>query len=220
MKATVEGRNRGVTLIEALAVLAVVAVLLAVLVPVLGASRRKAYATDDLSRLRQLGQAASLYQSTADRWPRGVPDLVNAGLVPKELGASTLDRSSVGIANELAASWGKDRRPSTPNDVPYRLSFVGQREARINEEIVDRFILTNPTGGWVVDLMQARKGNLPDYSDAKGRYRRLQYDGAVGWRPFVNLEALDTPRLGLARSSVTLFVEPSEEFKAWFKALG
>lgn len=210
-------RQKGMSLVEILAVVAIVAVLLALLVPALSASRRKAYATDDLSRLRQLGQAAALYHDQADRWPRGVPDLVDAGLAPKEIAVSTLDRSPLGIANEMAADWGRDHRPGSPNDVPYRLSFMGQRELRIPEDFVDQCVVTSGSGGWLVDPTESHRGHQPDYTDATGHYRRLQYDGAVVWKPFVSVETSDSPKMGPARTPMTLFVDPDEEIKKWFK---
>jgi len=208
------------TLAETMAVIAIVAILLAILVPVLGSARRRAYATDDLSRLRQLGQAAALYHDQTERWPRGVPDLDDARLVPKELAVSVLDHSINGITNEMAALWGQDRRPSSPNKVDYRLSFIGQRELRLNEDVVDKWIVSDTSGGWLVDLVESKRGRQPDYSDASGTYKRLQYDGSVVSRPFTSLDCSFKAQVQPCRMPLTMFVDPSDEMKQWIKSLG
>jgi prepilin-type N-terminal cleavage/methylation domain-containing protein len=64
--------ERGFTLIELLVVVAIIALLMAILVPVLGKAKKQAQATTCLSGLKQIGVAAHLYAQDND-WsvPRG-----------------------------------------------------------------------------------------------------------------------------------------------------
>lgn len=65
-------RRRAFTLIELLIVIALVALLAAILFPTYQATRRKAYQSQCVSNLRQIGQAFDMYRSDWDgAWPTG-----------------------------------------------------------------------------------------------------------------------------------------------------
>lgn len=78
------------TIVELLAVLAIVAILAAVLIPVIGNVRKEADLTETVSRLRMIGQATSLYvqdhggklpesdQPSGGRWPFAVAPYIEA----------------------------------------------------------------------------------------------------------------------------------------------
>lgn len=59
-------RNKGFTLIELLVTLGIIAVLIALLFPVLTSARKKGRQTVCLSNLRQIGQALNMYQQDYD----------------------------------------------------------------------------------------------------------------------------------------------------------
>ncbi|MHC4799476.1 MAG: type II secretion system protein, partial [Planctomycetota bacterium] len=61
MTLTPGNRRSGFTLMEVLVVVSIIALLLAILVPSLGAARRQSRATVCLTQLRVLGQGLSMY---------------------------------------------------------------------------------------------------------------------------------------------------------------
>lgn len=94
--------KRAFTLLEALITIFIIALLAAILFPVLVSSKQAAVKTDDLAKLRQLGQAAAMYEDRYGEFPVTTNQVVAAGLVPIELCASSRDTSMNGIANDLA----------------------------------------------------------------------------------------------------------------------
>ena len=61
--------RKGFTLIELLVVISVIAVLMAILMPALGAAREQARKTSCLSNMRQVGMALTVYQVDYDKTP-------------------------------------------------------------------------------------------------------------------------------------------------------
>lgn len=181
--------KRGLTLIEVLVAVAIIAILVALITAGLVQSRRQAYATDELSALRQLGQAAQMYVESYDRWPRGTPPLVSVRLVPEQLVASKLDPTPRGMANELMLQSVQSKQYE-PFLTTYRNTFIGPREFSFADYAnFEREILPKPGGGWLVsmgDLWRVwtdESMNPDEKVTAPARYRRLFLDGSVNYRP-------------------------------------
>ena len=65
-------KRRGFTLVEILVVIGILGLLMAILLPVLGAVRASGRKVVCVSNLRQLGQAMKLYTQDYDAYPRGL----------------------------------------------------------------------------------------------------------------------------------------------------
>ncbi|MFN8139183.1 MAG: prepilin-type N-terminal cleavage/methylation domain-containing protein [Fimbriimonadales bacterium] len=66
-------KRRGFTLIELLVVIAIIAILAAIIFPVLMRAKRSGKQSVCLSNLKQVGDAIAMYMSDGDdRWPRGI----------------------------------------------------------------------------------------------------------------------------------------------------
>ena len=116
----------GFTLVELLAVIAIVAVLAAILLPVLARSRRKGYVADDMAKLHQAYLAVNLYENDHERAsPDSLLDLVPAYVPPAVL-ASRLDSRPPSRQGGWPANVWTGLRPDEEEarlSSPYRISF-------------------------------------------------------------------------------------------------
>ena len=207
--------RKGFTLIEVLIVMAIIAIVAGVLVPALTSSRKKALAVDDLSNLRQMAQAGILYRDQNERFPQSTLDLVNAKMIPTEMCASHLDSNPGGIANDIADYTGYHTRLTAMNlVVPYKNSYAGPREYRLDPEEYAKWVTTDRAGGWLLDFSGAKRGLGRDYLSASGTYHRVLFDGSVVTRGFIDLECQDSAKIGSpCRTDIALFLDPDKAYE-------
>jgi len=132
------GGRYGVTLIEALVAIAVLAVLLGIALPALVGARRVADASVCLSNLRTIGQAFALYtQDHADAWPTYEFERDPDGVIRRELltewwFATPIPQQEIGaqifvLPTDQVAIWAPPLRAyvsDEPEDAPYKAEQV------------------------------------------------------------------------------------------------
>jgi type IV pilus assembly protein PilA len=77
-------KEKGFTLIELMVVILIIAILVAIAVPVFNIARTAAYRRTCQANLRTLDGAVQTYNATEDAWPSGVTALVNGEYVKEE----------------------------------------------------------------------------------------------------------------------------------------
>jgi prepilin-type N-terminal cleavage/methylation domain-containing protein len=205
-------RQKGFSLIETLVVISIISILSGILLPVIVNSKTSARKTDDLTKLRQMGQAAAIYESTYGDYPLSSSQLTASGMIPKELCASMNDQSPSGIANDLAAY--NIKRFGAFLNVPqtnYKSSFVGLAEFGISKKGLDELVQTGPSGGWLIDATLSERSEFPSPSQWKGTYRRLTLDGAVIVKPHRDFTCDKLGTLAPCRMPILMFVDPGPQ---------
>lgn len=194
----------GLSLVELLVVIGIIALLMAIALASMAGGKGAAKSTVGISQMRQLGQAAAIYAEDRGGWPISARFLVDCGAVPKELLDNPNDSTDVGLGNTaLLAGYENGGRP---NPAPYKNSYGGYLEWEISR-IVQSKIEEQP-GGWLVDLSSSKRTGFPEsLLFSEGSYRRLRYDTSVVVRQHFSI-AQDG---GTIRLPAMLFLDHAEQ---------
>ena len=174
-------RHDAFTLLELLSSIAVIGILAAILLPVFQSSRKRALLATDLNHLRQLGQAAAIYETENGRHPYGIAPLINASASSLPIVRSPLDPFSQG---RLIAIRQKDRQfglPDYSNKVIRAApSYIGLAETHSepNPALFQR-ITDLPGGGWLVNLYENKERPALIITRGNRSYQRLRMDTSV-----------------------------------------
>lgn len=183
-------RRSAFTLTEILVVLGIVALLAAILFPVLARSKRKAKLTSEISQLRQIGAAAALYAETQGGTPLSVLDFRSTDLWSSPLWAGEADPCREGFRNRLMTAMGSQGRlvrHYLDDVVPFKVSFFSLGDIYSGSEYL-HIPLERANPGWLVSFDEQDFGNLLDPTVAfGGSFTRLNLDGSVVHRPSQNL---------------------------------
>jgi prepilin-type N-terminal cleavage/methylation domain-containing protein len=206
--------RKGLTLIEVLAVIAIVVILVGITTPVLVSSKQKALESVELSQLRQLGQARSIYAPESEIAVTSVSQLVEAHLVPETICFSPLDRTNRGMANSLVQSLSRDSSIYTDLQLPYPTTYVGFRELNYPADWLTKHVSQGRDGGWLVSMTASNHGPFKNWSGMYfGRYHRLLLDGSVQAKEHAFLIMPDGAK---AQHPIFWFADTDEQWKREF----
>ncbi|MEZ0324742.1 MAG: type II secretion system protein [Fimbriimonas sp.] len=172
------GYRTGFSLIEILVVIVVALLLMAILVPVLVNARTRAFVATDISNMRQLGHAASMYADETGLPPLSPLQLVRAGMCPKEILFSRRDTRQGGRARAISLEIEPTGRKQW-DEIKYPVTFAGPMEFTWDMAVYRRHIENQPGAGWLVNLVDCQTKRETDATSCRGRYQRLMFDGSV-----------------------------------------
>lgn len=206
--------RKGLTLIEILAVIAIVVLIIGITTPVLVSSKQKALQSAELSQLRQIGQARTLYAPESEIAVTSVSQLVEANLVPKSICFSPLDRTDQGMANSLVKSLAQNSSIYTDLQLPYPTTYVGFRELNYPADWLTKHVSAGKDGGWLVSMTASNYGPFNTWNGMYfGRYHRLLLDGSVRTKEHAFLTMPDGAK---AQHPIFWFADTDEQWKREF----
>ena len=161
---TTQQRQSGFSLIELLIVVAIIAIVSAIAVPNLIASRRSANEASALATLRIITSAEATYRSTVGGGSYGdLGDLQNAGLVDEVVGASdTTPKSGYGFTVGPVNGPGFPAYDATAEPTIYTGALAtGTRSFFTNESGVIQYALSATAPTCAPDDTRAVTGGIP-----------------------------------------------------------
>lgn len=180
-------RERGLTLLELLTVIAIVSILLAILLSAFSRSRTQAKATVDIAHLHQLGLAASMYTEDQGGHPYSVAVLGHTDYADGKIYASANDPSPVGMLNEFLAKVKADMDRFAPGDktlwlkeqLPYKASYVGIGDVHMRHYLIEEKLSKLSNAGWAICVIEHKPGQKFPYYRPPYAYLRLHMDSSV-----------------------------------------
>lgn len=177
--------RRAFTLVEALCVFCIIAILVGLLSGATAKARKNALNTHEISHLHQLGLAAALYYDETGHHPLSIDQLYRAGLVHADICKSPLDPYPDGMANEYCKALSKSQPRFKSFITDYPRTYLGLGDFGHPESSFLTAVLPHPGAGWLVSLTEStpRPPNKSIFdAGPTGRYTRLLMDGSVASR--------------------------------------
>ena len=189
MRSDVKNRRRmqdaAFTLVELLVVIAIIGIVSAILLPVLVNGRKAGHRTTDISNLRQLATAYSLYENQFERPPISSVPLVLSELAPTSILRSNFDISGNGFANHFRVIASGFSKSIAEKPTSYRDSYLPIGDSGLNHTGIDLAAKEN-SFGWLISFSDTFPSNptggspLPgDEYVWQGIYLRLTPNGSV-----------------------------------------
>jgi type II secretory pathway pseudopilin PulG len=205
------------TLIELVVVTGIVALLAAILLPVLTRARLNGAIADDLAKLKQLGMAEALYAEQSGGHCYDPVTLVNEGYAPSALLASGADYTAGGFGN--AALKVQNPRPKAPD---YKVSYLSlggtlgmwdTSSQSLTHDTYRPLFERDPAAGWLVSSAPLEACHpSPDYefwepTPWESWMRRLRVDTSVS-TPFCIVHKMPSGHTGYC--TVSAFFDASQ----------
>ena len=142
--------RKGFTPIELLVVIGIILILVGILVPVLIRAKASSFQTNDISNLRQMAVAGSLYEQEYASPALGSAPLVAVGLIPKSICTSALDPTRNCLANEVASIFTLAMTGHDYLRRDYRVSYLGLWDYVYSESWMEKYVANFGNPGWLV----------------------------------------------------------------------
>ena len=168
-------RNEGFTIIEVIVVIIIIIIIVSVISVVFIGVKERGKFSVDISNLKQIGFAASMYATDYDeKFPLTVRQLIEERRIDKSICVSPSDTTEKGLMWHFLDKLGLiNYKVFEP--IP-RCSYVGLGDGMWTYNQFSK-ILTGTNPGWLVNWARA---NLSDsYLGPTGPYQRLLVDSAV-----------------------------------------
>lgn len=163
----------GFTLVELLLVVAIVLILFGIVVPAYNRAKVRAWVTDDVMKLKQLGVANSLYSSENDGRIQ-VSLRYHIANQERSLFSSKLDPTREGLWNALAERYGYKTRT-----FDQRVSFVGLHEMQGSSVEPNQFATLPGSPGWLIAFSPPEIERSDVDTVFQGNFLRLTFEGSV-----------------------------------------
>jgi len=174
-------RKLAFTLVELLTVLIIISVMAGFVMSAILGSKKRAQITVEISAMRQISQAANIYQSDYDEvHPLSVPPLVNAEYIPASLVASPLDGTRQGL---LIAFWNNVGMPEKwRKNTTYRVSYIGIGDSNMPFHDFQQNVVDKDGAGWLIAFSRASSDTTSGMAlkiPGRGPYLRATLSGSV-----------------------------------------
>ncbi|CAN5355875.1 hypothetical protein BH11ARM2_BH11ARM2_12800 [soil metagenome] len=202
---------RGITLVEILAVLALIGVLMAILFPVLASAKQRSGTAEAIEQLRQIGLAGALYASENDSAPVFPSQIIGVLGVTEEMLSLRADPYPRGIGNQISQN---QCISPTKYSTRYKRSFVGLRDLNITDYAAPLF-RPEKNPGWLIDATPLKPLWPAPMALWTGKYRLLRLDGSVSLRHAPYVECDNDGKSEPCIPSELQFIDPDEDYYAW-----
>lgn len=174
-------RKTAFTLVETLTVLAIILILVGITLSVILGSKERAKIVAEISGMRQISQAASIYQADYDGvHPLSVAPVINADYLSLELAQSPLDFTQNGLLVEF---WNNVAMPSQwRKQTSGRISYIGVGDSNMPFSDFEANIRDKEGAGWLVSFTRAHRDSITGNNlkiPGSGPYLRATLEGSV-----------------------------------------
>ena len=206
-------KNKGFTLVELLVSIAIILIIAGIVLPSIIRGKRSAITAEDISQLRQIGQAAEIYRTDYDdQHPLAVSPIVETGILSESILTSKADPYQQGFANAYL-----EKRQS-PLRLDFQLSYGDFLDTfGYRREYYEEFLVDAPNPGWLLNLLHPASDSctLDSIGQYCGEFYRLSFDTSVHHRTTRKLRVTLVP--GDLIYAQSIFFQLSDGDEEWME---